>query len=48
MVSLCVYHITIVIKCTRIDSIKRVCSEPPCCPSAFSELTSVNDDSQLC
>ena len=47
MVSLCVYHIIIVITCTRIDSIKHVCSEPPCCPGAFSDLSSVHDNSQL-
>ena len=28
----------------RIDSIKRVCSEPLCCPGAFSELASVHDN----
>ena len=33
----------IVITCARIDSIKRVCSEPPGCPGVFSELSSVND-----
>ena len=34
----------IVITCARIDSIKRVCSEPPCCPVVFSELSSVHDN----
>ena len=33
----------IVITCARIDSIKRVCSEPPCCPGVFSELSSIHD-----
>ena len=47
MVSLCIYHIIIVITCTHIDSIKRVCSEPPCCPGEFSDLSSVHDNSQL-
>ena len=32
----------IVITCARIDSIKHVCSEPPCCPGAFSDLSSVH------
>ena len=44
MVSLCVLPY-IVITCTRIDSIKRVCShEPPCCPGAFSDLLAVHDN----
>ena len=47
MVSLCIYHIIIVITCTHIDSIKLVCSEPPCCPGEFSDLSSVHDNSQL-
>ena len=34
----------IVITFTRIDSIKRVCSEPPCCPGALSDLSSVHDN----
>ena len=33
----------IVITCARIDSIKRVCSEPPCCPGAFLDLLSIHD-----
>ena len=33
----------IIITCERIDSIKRVCSEPPCCPGVFSDLSSVHD-----
>ena len=33
----------IVITCACIDSIKRVCSEPPCCPGAFADLSSVHD-----
>ena len=32
-----------VITCRRIDWIKRVCSEPPCCPGVFSDLSSVHD-----
>ena len=34
----------IIITCTRIDSIKRVSSELPCCPGVFSELSSVHDN----
>ena len=34
----------IVITCESIDSIKRVCGEPPCCPGVFSELSSVHDN----
>ena len=34
----------IVITCARIDSIKRVCSEPPCCLGVFSDLSSVHDN----
>ena len=34
----------IVITCARIDSIKRVCSEPPCCPGAFLDLVSIHDN----
>ena len=30
--------------CARIDSIERVCSEPPCCPGVSSELLSVHDN----
>ena len=33
----------IVITCARIDSIKRVCSERPCCPGAFLDLLSIHD-----
>ena len=33
----------IVITCARIDSIKRVCSEPPCWPGAFLDLLSIHD-----
>ena len=33
----------IVITCARIDSIKHVCSEPPCCPGAFLDLLSIHD-----
>ena len=41
---LSVYLPYIVITCTRIDSIKRVCSEPLCCPGVSSELSSVHDN----
>ena len=34
----------IVITCARIDSIKRVCNEPPCCPGASLDLLSVHDN----
>ena len=34
----------IVITCARIGAIKRVCSEPPCCPGAFLDLLSVHDN----
>ena len=34
----------IVITCARIDSINRVCSEPPCFPGVFSELSSIHDN----
>ena len=34
----------IVITCAGIDSITRVCREPPCCPGAFSDLSSVHDN----
>ena len=34
----------IVITCARIGSIKRVCSELPCCPGAFSDLLSIHDN----
>ena len=34
----------IVITCAPIDSIKRVCSEPPCCLGEFSDLSSVHDN----
>ena len=34
-----------VITCARIDSIKRVCSEPPRCPGAFLDLLSIHDKS---
>ena len=34
----------IVITCARMDSIKRVCSEPPCCPGAFLDLLSIHDN----
>ena len=34
----------IVITCARIDSMKRVFSEPPCCPGVFSEPSSVHDN----
>ena len=34
----------IVITCAHIDSIKRVCSEPPCCPGAFLDLLSIHDN----
>ena len=37
----------IVITYARIDSIKRVSSEPPCCPGVFSELSSVNDSDTI-
>ena len=37
------YVFTIVITCKRIDSIKCVCSEPPCCLGVFSDLSSVHD-----
>ena len=37
----------IVITCARTDSIKRVSSEPPCCPRVFSELSSVNDSDTI-
>jgi len=37
----------IVITCARIDSIKRVCSEPPCCQGVFSELSSVHDSDTI-
>ena len=39
--SLCLPYI--VITCECINSIKRVCSEPPCCPGVFSDLSSVHD-----
>ena len=38
----------IVITCARIDSIKRVSSEPPCCRGAFSDLSSVHDNYIIC
>ena len=34
----------IVITCARMDSIKRFCSEPPCCPGAFLDLLSIHDN----
>ena len=34
----------VVITCARKDSIKRVCSEAPCCPGVFNELSSVHDN----
>ena len=34
----------IVITCARIDSIKCVCSEPPCCSGAFLDLLSIHDN----
>ena len=34
----------IVITCARIDLIKCVCSEPPCCSSAFLDLLSIHDN----
>ena len=34
----------IVITCTCIDSIKRVCSEPPYCLGEFSDLLSADDN----
>ena len=34
----------IVITCARIDSIKRVCNEPPCGLGAFLDLLSVHDN----
>ena len=37
----------IVITCARIDSIKRVCSEPPCSPGVFSDLLSIHDSSMI-
>ena len=37
----------IVVTYARIDSIKRVCSELPCCPGAFSDLSSVHDITRM-
>ena len=34
----------VVITCARTDSTKHVCSEPPCCPGVFNELSSVHDN----
>ena len=34
----------IVITCARIDRIKRVCSDPPCCLGVFSNILSVHDN----
>ena len=38
----------IVITCARIDLIKRVSSEPPCCRDAFSDFSSVHDNYLIC
>ena len=33
-----------IVTCARLDTIKRVCSEPPCCSGVFLDLLSVHDN----